>query len=98
MRKSKKIVIIVIVIYLIISALYVLFHIDFFESSAAEIGGMGFSESNNILRLFMGLPRTFTTNKSVSPLFLLEVVIKIIIAIGLIIYLRKNNKEKNQIK
>lgn len=97
MRKSKKIVIIVIVIYLIISALYVLFHIDFFESSETEIVGMGFSESNNICRLFMGLPRTVTTNESVSPLFLLEVVIKIIIAIGLIIYLRKNNEE-HQIK
>ena len=69
-------------------------HIDFFESSEAEIVGMGFSESNNILRLFMGLPKTFTTDESVSPLFLLEVVIKIIIAVVLIIYLRKNNEEK----
>ena len=94
MRKSKKILMIVIVIYLIISALYILFHIEFFESSEAEIVGMGFSESNNILRLFMGLPKTFTTDESVSPLFLLEVVIKIIIAVVLIIYLRKNNEEK----
>lgn len=94
-KKIKEIVIIAIVIYLIISALYVFFHIDFSGSLEGKIVGMGFSEPNNMLRLFMGLPKTFTTNENVSPLFLIEVVIKIIIAIGLIMYLRKIMKKES---
>jgi len=88
MKKSKKILIYIFVVYLIISALYVLFHIDFFEQR--ELVGMGFSPTNNILRLFMGLPKTYTTYGGVSPIFLIEVVVKIILAIVLIRYLKKN--------
>ena len=88
MKKLKKMLISIFVVYLIISALYVLFHINFFEPP--EYAGMGFSPTNNILRLFMGLPITHTTYGGVSPIFLIEVVIKIILAIIFIIYLKKN--------
>lgn len=88
MKKSKKYLIFILVVYLIISALYVLFHIDFFEQP--ELVGMGFSTTNNILRLFMGLPKTYTTYGGVSPIFLIEVVAKIILAIVLIRHLKKN--------
>jgi len=89
MKKVKKILIYVLIAYLIISALYILFHINFFEEP--QVVGMGFSESKNILRLFMGLPKTFTTYEGVSPVFLIEVIIKISIAIFLIKYLKKKN-------
>lgn len=89
MKKVKKILIYVIIAYLIISALYILFHINFFEEP--QVVGMGFSESKNKLRLFMGLPKTLTTYEGVSPVFLIEVIIKIIIAIFLIKYLKKKN-------
>lgn len=90
MKKLMKYLVVILIVYLIISAIYVLFHIDFFEKS--EIVGMGFSESNNILRLFMGLPKTFTTYQNVSPVFLIEVIVKIILAIFLIIFLKKKSK------
>lgn len=89
MKKVKKILIYVIIAYLIISALYILFHINFFEEP--QVVGMGFSKSKNILRLFMGLPKTYNTYKGVSPVFLIEVIIKISIAIFLIKYLKKKN-------
>ena len=89
MKKVIKILIFILVIYLIISALYVLLHIDFFEPP--KYAGMGFSPTNNIWRLFMGLPKTYTTHGGVSPVFLIEVVIKIILAIILIRYLKKKN-------
>ena len=88
MNKVKIILIWILISYLIISAIYILFHIDFFEEP--EIVGPGFSESNNILRLFMGIPRTLSTYEGVSPIFLIEVIVKIILAIILIKYLKKN--------
>ena len=87
MKKSKKILISIFIVYLLISALYVFFHIDFLEPP--EYAGMGFSPTNNILHLFMGLPKTYTTYGGVSPIFLIEVVVKIILAIVLIRYLKK---------
>lgn len=89
MKKVKKTLIYVIIAYLIISALYILFHINFFEEP--QVVGMGFSGSKNKLRLFMGLPKTFSTYEGVSPVFLIEVIIKISIAIFLIKYLKKKN-------
>lgn len=94
MKKTKKILIISIIIYLIISSLYIFLHIDFDTSSKSTLVLPGFKATTNILRLFMGLPCTFSTNQGISPVFLLEVVIKIIIAIILVVYLIKNNKQK----
>ena len=91
MKDFKRIIICILISYLIISSLYILFHINFFEEP--EITGMGFSESNNVLRLFMGIPKTYSTYEGVSPLFLIEVIIKIIIAIVLVKHI-KVKKEK----
>ena len=53
---------------------------------------MVFSESNNLIRNIMGIPKTYTTYEGVSPWFLLEVIIKVIIAIILIMDLKRINK------
>lgn len=87
-NKLKKILIILIIIYLFISSLYILFHIDFNE--APEIVGMGFSESNNIIRIFMGLPKTLSTYRGVPPIYLISVAIRLIIAIVIIIVSKKS--------
>ena len=76
--------------YLSVSSIYILLHINF--GSEPEIVGMGFSGSNNLIRIIMGIPKTYTTYEGVSPWFLLEVIIKVIIAIILIKVLKKINK------
>ena len=93
MKKVKEIILWIMMIYLIVSALYVLFHINFFEEP--EINGMGFSESNNVLRLFMGLTKTYSTYEGVGPIFLIEVIIKIVLAIFILRYL-KNKERKDE--
>lgn len=85
--KIKNIVIIILIVYLIISSIYILFHINFDEEP--KYVGPGFSNSNNILRLFMGLPKTCSTYEGVPPIFLIEVLIKIVLAGILIMYLKK---------
>ena len=66
MKKLKSILITIIIAYLIISALYVFFHINFSGNhQSVGIVGMGFSPINNALRLFMGLPKTYTTYEGV---------------------------------
>ena len=50
---------------------------------------MGFSESNNILRVFMGLPKTYSTYEGVAPIYLIFVAIRIILAVILLIVNRK---------
>lgn len=90
MKKTMKCLVVILIVYLVISAIYVLFHIDFFEKP--EVVGMGFSEANNTLRLFMGLPKTFTTYEGVSPVFLIEVIAKLILVIFLIRFLKKKSK------
>lgn len=90
---KKKILntsILFLIIYLFISAIYVLFHINF--GTEPEVVGMGFSESSNFLRIFMGLPKTYTTYQGVQPIYLIQVIIKIILCIFLIKYLFKNKK------
>lgn len=91
MKDFKRFIICILISYLIISALYILFHINFFEEP--EITGPGFSESNNVLRLFMGIPKTYSTYEGVSPLFLIEVIIKIIIAIVLIKHIKVKKEQ-----
>ena len=91
MKDFKRFIICILISYLIISALYILFHINFFEKP--EFTGPGFSESNNTLRLFMGIPKTYSTYEGVSPLFLIEVIIKIIIAIVLIKHIKVKKEQ-----
>lgn len=87
LKQILKIIIVVIIIYLFVSAIYILLHIDF--GNAPEIVGMGFSESNNKLRVFMGLPKTYSTYKGVAPIYLISVVIRIILAIIFLIVNKK---------
>ena len=86
MKNLLKFLIWIFIAYLFISSLYILFHINFFEEP--EFVGMGFSESNNVIRIFMGIPNTYSTYEGVSPWFLIEVVIKFVLAFILIKYLR----------
>lgn len=90
-KKLLKLLTMLIIIYIFISAIYVLRHIDF--GTPPEIVGMGFSESRNTMRMFMGLPKTYTTYEGVPPIYLIQVIIKIFIGVILSIVLFKN-KEK----
>ena len=99
MKKFKsvliKIVILLSIVYLIASATYITKYIDF--GTPPTIVGMGYSPETNILRNFMGLPSTYSTYEGISPIFLIESIIKIIIAIILITYyLKKEKKIKNK--
>lgn len=87
LKKILKIAIVLLIIYLCISSLYILVHIDF--EKAPQTVGMGFSESNNMVRLFMGLPKTYSTYQGVSPIYLISVAIRLIVAIVLIIVNKK---------
>lgn len=92
-KKLFKLFTMLIVIYLFISAIYVLIHINF--GTPPEIVGMGFSESRNILRNFMGLPKTLTTYEGVPPIYLIQVIVKVSIGIILLNLLYKDKERKN---
>lgn len=97
-EKTKKIIKFVI-IYLIISSMYIGVRISFQEPVFYE--NLLFEETNvihNAIRIIMGIPPVSKGfGEYVSPKFLIEIVIKIIIAIILSIYLLidkiKNNNE-----
>ena len=79
MKKIGKILLRLLVVYLIISAFYIMFHIDFGEPP--EIVGMGFSPAYNRMRIFMGLPPTGTTYNGVSPTYFIHAAIRLILAV-----------------
>lgn len=87
MKKIKKIIVLLLILYLIINAIYIFVHIDSGKSSG--IVGMGFSSSKNMLRTFMGLPKTFSTYEGVSPVYMLRVAINLFLAIILYKYVYK---------
>lgn len=97
-EKTKKIIKFVI-IYLIISSMYIGVRISFQEPVFYE--NLLLEETNvihNAIRIIMGIPPVSKGfGEYVSPKFLIEIVIKIIIAIILSIYLLidkiKNNNE-----
>lgn len=91
LKRILKIIIPILVIYLLISAIYIAIHVNF--GTEPTTVGMGFSSSTNLLRTFMGLPRTNTTYEGVSPIYLIQSVIKIIIAIALLIFYSKINEK-----
>ena len=90
MKVIKKILLLILIVYLFISSTYILFHINF--GTEPKVTGMGFSNFNNLIRVFMGIPKTYTTYEGVSPWFLIEVILKVIIAILLIKVFKKINK------
>lgn len=92
-KKLLRLLAILMIIYLFVSAIYIFIHINFDDSP--QTVGMGFSESTNILRIFMGLPKTFTTYEGVSPIYLIQVVVRILLGVILSIVLYKNKEQKN---
>ena len=92
MKKMVRVFLWVLMIYLFISGIYVLHYIDY--SPAPLIVGPGYSESKNIIRVIMGIPKTFTTYEGVSPWFMIEVVLKMVATLVLLLFLLKNKKEK----
>lgn len=98
MRITLKIIIWIVTVYLVISAIYILIHIDsekkpqknnvtineFLEVEPEEYGP-GFSNANNALRVFMGLPITHSSYEGASSLYLISVLIRGILAVALII-------------
>lgn len=88
LKMILKIIIPIIIIYLFISAIYIAIHINF--GAEPFTVGEGYDPRTNLLRIFMGLPPTYSTYEGVSPIYLIQSVIKIIIAIALIFYSKKN--------
>ena len=91
LKRILKIIIPILVIYLLISAIYIAVHVNF--GTEPTIVGMGFNSGTNLLRTFMGLPRTYCTYEGVSPIYLIQSAIKIITAIALLIFYSKINEK-----
>lgn len=104
MSNITKKLIKILIIYLIISSMYIVVRISYEEPIFYE--NLLFEETNvihNIIRIIMGIPPvTKGYGEYVSPKFMIEVIIKIIIALILLIYLlydkvkNKNNKTLNK--
>lgn len=90
----KNFLIILILIYLIISSLYILSHVNFNEPPM--VVGMGFSSKTNIIRNFFGLPSTYSTYNGVSPHYLWHVLFRVLLIIIFSKILLKNNKNNNK--
>lgn len=86
MKKNTRKLIIFVIIYLIVSSMYIGVHIDFKQPIYYE----NYTETSifhNAVRVIMGIPPAAKGYEGISPKFFTEIVIKIIIAIGLLIYL-----------
>jgi len=86
--KSKKfweiIIKVLLIIYLVVSANYIKNHITFEKSplvAGQVVVGQGFSESENAIRVFMGLPKTYTTYDKVGPIYIISVAIRVLLAL-----------------
>lgn len=89
----KKFIVIVVIVYLIVSGLLVLMFIDFEEPPSLVLPA--YSEEYNIFRNLIGLPSIYNSYGGVSPIYLVQVAIKFIIATILIKFYKrilKNNK------
>ena len=93
MKKIFKVIILILIIYLFISSVYICIHIG--SSSENIMYAQGYDEFDNVIRVFMGIPKTYTTNTDVSPIYLIEVIFKIVLTIPLIIYLVRNRNKSN---
>lgn len=91
-KKIIKLVVLLLAIYLFISAIYVFNHINFEEPP--RFTSPGFSNETNIIRGIMGLPPTYHTYEGVEPIFMLQVIIKLVLCVVCIIYLFKKEKSK----
>lgn len=95
-RKTIKIIKLII-IYLIVSSMYIGACINFETPIYYE----GYEETSifyNIFRFIMGVPKVYRGYKGVSPKFLIEIIVKLIIAIILIVYLIKNHMENKKME
>ena len=86
MNKSLKILLIaiifIIMIYLIISAIYIVLHIDFGNPENNMLAlTEGFNPKKNVVRTIMGLPKTYSMDTSVPPIYLIQAGIKILFVI-----------------
>lgn len=97
MKKSTRKLIIFVIIYLIISSMYIVVHIDFKQPIYYE----NYTETSifyNAVRIIMGIPPVVKGYEGVSPKFFAEIVIKILIAISLLLYITIDYyKNKNNI-
>ena len=90
MRKTERSLIIFVIIYLIMSSMYIGVCVNFEKHRYFE----GYTETSpllNTFRLIMGVPKVVKGYEGVAPKYLLEVLIKVIIAIILSIYLIIDN-------
>lgn len=101
MSNNTKKLIKILIVYLIISSMYIVVRISYEEPVFYE--NLLFEETSvihNIIRVIMGIPPVSKGyGECASPKFMIEVIIKIIIAIILLIYLlydKAKNKTVNK--
>lgn len=90
-NKIKNIIIILLIIYLVISAAYIFSCVDF--GPPPDLVGWGFSSDENVIRNIMGVPSTYSTYKGIPPSYLWSSAIRIICAGVLGVVLYKRNKK-----
>ena len=95
-RKTIKIIKFII-IYLLVSSMYIGACINF-ETPIYYEGDEETIIFFNIFRNAMGVPKVYNGYKGVSSEFLIQIIIKLIIAIILIVYLIKNRIKNKQTK
>lgn len=88
---GMKVFVPIVILYLIVSSIYCSIHIDF--RGRPQITSPGYSRETNLIRSFMGLPSTATTYEGVPPIYLLQVVIKMVIALILLLWYPKLNEK-----
>ena len=88
-RKFGRILIKILIVYLVVSSVVILFNIDWqqFSSESAhhpEISSPGFNSGQNSINVIFGLPPSaWTPAKGVPPTYLIQVVIKLALALSL---------------
>ena len=91
-KNILKFVVPIIIVYLIISSIYIFAHIGI--GTAQSLGCKEINRATNVLRVFMGLPSTQSAYMGVDQTYLIQVAIKIVIAVVLLIFYPKVSEKK----
>lgn len=102
MKKGTRKIFIIVIVYLVISSMYIGVCIDSKDPIIYENLIYESYEVENVIRFIMGLPEIYAGYKGVPPSYIIQIIIKVVIALILIIYLffddiryKKNLKVKD---
>ena len=93
-KNILKFVVPIIIVYLIISSIYIFAHIGIGTAQSLECKEI--NRVTNVLRVFMGLPSTQSAYMGVGQTYLIQVAIKIVIAVVLLIFYPKVSEKNNR--